>query len=121
MRTNITNSSMELIQSPNKNCPRHKYHVPFSFTDSTNRFKALHVNLYRSDVESFILALEQLHESFSEIGAHQDFEMPEFFRPELLQKKNYGRDGTDSLECIRRWLRLRIFNCETLYYIILGH
>ena len=39
------------------------------------------------DVESFFWALEQLHGSFSDIGAHQDFQMPEFFMPKLLLKE----------------------------------
>ena len=32
-------------------------------------------------------ALEQLHGSFSDIGAHQDFQNSEFFMPELLLKE----------------------------------
>ena len=39
------------------------------------------------EVESFFLALEQLHGSLSDIGAHQDFQKPEFIMPELLQKE----------------------------------
>ena len=33
------------------------------------------------------LALQQLHWSFRDIDAHQDFEMPEFFTPQLLIKE----------------------------------
>ena len=33
------------------------------------------------------LALYQLHRSFSNISAHQDFQMPRFFMPELLIKE----------------------------------
>ena len=39
------------------------------------------------DAESFFLALEQLHGSFSDIGAHQGFQKPEFIMPELLLKE----------------------------------
>ena len=35
----------------------------------------------------FLGALEQLHGSYSAIGAHQDFQKPEFFMPELLLKE----------------------------------
>ena len=38
-------------------------------------------------VESFFLSLEQLFGSFSDIGAHQDFQKSEFFMPELLLKE----------------------------------
>ena len=37
--------------------------------------------------EKKIGALEQLHGSFSDIGAYQDFQMQEFFMPELLLKE----------------------------------
>ena len=60
------------------------FHVPFSLNDSTKRYKALHVNLNRSVVESIFWALEQLHGSFSDIGARQDFQYPELFMTELL-------------------------------------
>ena len=65
-------------ESPQKTFYVMNNHVPFSFTDSTNRCKALQVILNRSDVESFCWALEQLHGSSSDIGAHQDFQVPEF-------------------------------------------
>ena len=39
------------------------------------------------DVEFFWGALEQLHENFSDIGAHQDFQKLKFFMPELLLKE----------------------------------
>ena len=52
-------------------------HVPFSFTDSNNLCKALHVILNRSDVERYFWALDQLHGSVSDIGAHKDFQKPE--------------------------------------------
>ena len=35
----------------------------------------------------FFGALEQLHGSFSDIGAHQDFQKSKFFMPELLLKE----------------------------------
>ena len=42
----------------------------------------------RSDVESFFWGvMEQLLGSFSGISAHQDFQMSEFFLPELLLKE----------------------------------
>ena len=47
--------------------------------------KGTHGYIY--DVESFFWALKQLHGSFRDIGAHQDFQMPEFFMPELLIKE----------------------------------
>ena len=47
---------------------------------------ALHVILNRSEVEVFWGALEQLHGSFRDIGAHQDFQMPEFIMPAQLIK-----------------------------------
>ena len=49
--------------------------------------KALHDIFNRPDVESFGGALEQLNGNFSDIGAHKDFQMPEFFLPELLLKE----------------------------------
>ena len=61
--------------------------VPFSFTDSTNRCKALHVILNRFNVESFLGALDQLNGSFSDIVAHQDLQKPNFVMPELLIKE----------------------------------
>ena len=67
--TNSGFTSMELFQS---SPPQKKDKVPFFFSDSTNRCKALHV------------IWKQLHGSFSDIGAHQNFQMPEFFMPELL-------------------------------------
>ena len=39
------------------------------------------------DVESFLGTIEQLHGSASDIGAHQVFQQPEFFMPELLPKE----------------------------------
>ena len=42
------------------------------------------------DVESFFFGggtLEHLHGSFSDIGAHQDFQKPGIFMPELLLKE----------------------------------
>ena len=50
-------------------------------------FKALRVILNRSDVESFFWALEQLYGSFSDIGAHQDFQKPE----KKEEEKNVGK------------------------------
>ena len=82
MRTNITKTSMELFQSSKQTFYVINTHVPFSFTDSTNRCKALHVIL-----KVFGEALEQLHGSFSGIGAHQDSQKPKFFMPELLLKE----------------------------------
>ena len=43
-----------------------------------------------SDVERFFFgggAQKQLYGSFSYIGAHQDFQKPEFLKPELLLKE----------------------------------
>ena len=43
------------------------------------------------EVESFFSSsLEQLLGSFSDIGAHQDFQMSEFFIPKLSIKELYG-------------------------------
>ena len=42
-----------------------------------------------------ILALWQLHGSFSDVGAHQDFQMPEFFMPELLIKELWKKEGEE--------------------------
>ena len=39
------------------------------------------------DVESIFWALEQLHGSLSDIGAHQDFQKPDVFMPDLLLKE----------------------------------
>ena len=39
------------------------------------------------DVERFLWALEQLHGSFSDIGAHLEFQKSEFVMPELLLKE----------------------------------
>ena len=39
------------------------------------------------DVEYFGGALEELHESVRDIGSHQNFQKPEFFKPELLLKE----------------------------------
>ena len=79
MRTNITKISKELFQSPQKTFYVINTNVPYSFTDSTNR-----CILNRSDVESFFGGdLEQLHDNFSSIGAHQDFQKPDLFMPEL--------------------------------------
>ena len=86
MRTNITKPSMELIQSPPPKKKKTFYvinnQVSFSFTDSTNRCKALHVILNRSDVG----ALDQLLGNFSDIGAHQYLQTPNFVMPELNKR-----------------------------------
>ena len=68
---------MELFQIVKKNIYDINTHVPFYFTDSINRCKALHVILNRSDVERYFWALDQLHGSVSDIGAHKDFQKPE--------------------------------------------
>ena len=39
------------------------------------------------DVEIFFWPLDQLYESFSDIGAHQDLQEPNFVLPELLIKE----------------------------------
>ena len=39
------------------------------------------------DAASFVGALEQLHGSFSDIGAHLEFQKTEFVMPELLLKE----------------------------------
>ena len=86
MRTNINKTSMELFQGPKNTFYVINTQVPFSFTDSTNRRKALHVILNRSDVESVFSALEQIHGSFSDIGAREEFQQSDLFMPELLLK-----------------------------------
>ena len=75
---------MELFQEPPKKFYVINTHVAFSFTDSTNRSIALHVILNRFDVFG---ALEELHGNSSDIGAHQNFQMPEFFMPKLILKE----------------------------------
>ena len=89
-RTNITETSMELIQSPPKKLSMYVINaqLPFSFTKSTNQCKALYVILNRSDVDSFLGALDLLHESFSNIFA-QNLHLlkPNFVMPELLLKE----------------------------------
>ena len=76
---------MELFQSK-KNFLRHKYPRTF-LVYRFNQWEALHVILNRSDVEFFGGNLEQLHGFFSDIGAHQEFQKPELFMPELLLKE----------------------------------
>ena len=39
------------------------------------------------DAESFFCDLEQLHERFSDIGAHQDFQKSKLLMPELFLKE----------------------------------
>ena len=70
---------MDLFQSPNK--------LTFLFY----RFNQLVQTVWRR--KFFFKALEQLHGSFSDIGAQKDFQMPEFFMPELLQKELWQRQG----------------------------
>ena len=45
---------------------------------------------------TFLVALDQLHWSFSDIGAHQDFKKPNFVMSELLIKELWAR-----LACIK--------------------
>ena len=66
---------------PKKDFLRHKFPGTSLFYTFN---QALHVILNRSDVESFFLALDQLHGRFSGIGAHQDLQKPNFVMPELL-------------------------------------
>ena len=80
-------NSMELFQSSKKTFCIIYTHIPFSLTDSTNQCKALQVILNPSGVESLFLGSEQLRESYIVIGAHQDFQTPEFVLPELLLKE----------------------------------
>ena len=51
-------------------------------------------------VESFFWALVQLHGSFNDIGAHEDFQKSKFFIPELLLK-NYDSAMVDDLFAIQ--------------------
>ena len=87
MRTNITKTSMELFQSPENTFYIRTIQndvqgfVPIGSICKRERYGGIY------DVESIFWALEQLHESFSVIGAHQDFQQPEFFNPELLLKE----------------------------------
>ena len=41
-----------------------------------------------------VLALEQLQVSFSDIGAHQDLQLPELSMPELLLKELCAADNS---------------------------
>ena len=76
MRTNITKTSMELIQSQKKT-----YYV-------INAKPYVHFILNRSDVERFFWrgALDQLNGSFSDIGAHQDLQKPNFVLPTINKR-----------------------------------
>ena len=62
MRTNISKTSMELIQSP----PKNTFYV---------------INTQDT--------LDQLYRSFSDINAHKDLQKPNFAMPELLIKELY--------------------------------
>ena len=89
MRTNITKTSMELFPSPKRNFLRHKYPRTFLIYrfNPSRQCKAIHVISNRSDLESLFWSLEQLHGTFSDIGAHKEFQKPEFVMPELLIKE----------------------------------
>ena len=50
-----------------------------------NRKRERYLGIY--DVDIFLGALDQLHESFSDIGAHKDLQKPNFFMSELLLEK----------------------------------
>ena len=78
MRTNITKTSMELFQSPplKKNFLR-----TFLFYKFNQSVQSLHVILNRSDVR--VEGCFWGSGSFSDIGAHQDFQMPELLLKEL--------------------------------------
>ena len=71
MRTNILKTSMELIQSPQKNFLRNKYPDWFKIT-----CRALH-RLVKSVKEK----------SIRDIGAHQDLQKPNLAIPKLLIKE----------------------------------
>ena len=53
-----------------------RYIYIFFFIDSTNRCKFLHILKVESEFwrRKYFWALEQLHEGFSDIGAHQEFQ-----------------------------------------------
>ena len=70
MRTNITKTSMELIQSP-----------PVISLLQVQSPKRNLESVWRRNLGG---ALDQLHGSFSDINAHQDFQKPKFVMPELL-------------------------------------
>ena len=92
MRTNIIKTSMELFQSPPKNCLRYKY--PRTYLSLLQiqpigaRPYTRHVILNRSDVKSFY-GSGTAPWKFSDIGAHLEFQKPEFLMPDLLLN-NYG-------------------------------
>ena len=82
MRTYITKTSMELFQSPQKNFLRQtdsRWSVGHRSVESVKE-KGTWVFM------TIFFALEQLHGSFSDIGAHLEFQKPEFVIPELLLK-----------------------------------
>ena len=72
MRNIITKTFMDLFQTT----PKKNFYVINT-----------HVILNRSDAESFCLGSGTAPWNFSDIGAHQDFQKPEFLMPELLLKE----------------------------------
>ena len=75
---------MELFQSPppkKKNLrqtdSRWRVGQPIGWIDKRESYVGI------NGIEIFLGGGEQLHGSFSDVGAHQDFQMPEFFMPEL--------------------------------------
>ena len=74
------------VPEPPKNFLRHKYKCTFFFyrfnqslQSSTRTSSWIGLTL-----KVFWGTLEQIHGSFSDIGAHRDFQKPEFFMPDLL-------------------------------------
>ena len=110
MRTNITKTSMELIRNKKKffviNTP-----VPFSFTDLTNRCKALHMIFNRSGVETFWGLWTS---SWNFIYAQKDVQKPNFVMPELLINelwlgKPWARNTNRSLGFSRKKIYIYFF------------
>ena len=75
MRTNITKTSMELIQM--------RCRALYRLVESVKEKGTWVMGIY--DVESFFGgALDQLHGRFSNIGENQNLQKPNFVMPELL-------------------------------------
>ena len=93
--------------------------IDISFTDSTIRSYTSSWNLNRSsDVESIFLTLERLHGGFNDIGAHQDFQTPDFFMPELLLKELWDIANRNIVfVLLEKWMKL-VWKRTKLYEIL---
>ena len=102
--------SLELLWSWSR-ATKKTFYVPFSFTDLSNRCNALNVILDRSGEESFFWVLDQVHGSFSDIGAHQDLQKAQFRHAWTINKRTMlqNRVTSDHIHILwREILRLSI-------------